>query len=87
MKIKKGFVVRKVGGENIAVPVGAQSKSFHGMIKLNESGQFLWNFFLKDHTEAEAVEALLNEYEVSRETAEKDVSNFCHILTENNFAE
>ena len=33
MKIKKGFVVREVGGENIAVPVGEMAKQFHGMIK------------------------------------------------------
>lgn len=26
MKIKKGFVVRKVAGENIVVPVGGMSK-------------------------------------------------------------
>ena len=45
IKIKKGFVVRKVGGENIVVPVGETSKTFHGMIKLNESGGFLWKFF------------------------------------------
>ena len=45
MKIKKGFIVRKVGGENIAVPVGERGKSFHGMIKLNETGNFLWEFF------------------------------------------
>ena len=32
MKIKKGFVVRKVAGENIVVPVGGMSKTFHGMI-------------------------------------------------------
>ena len=43
--MKKGFIVRKVGGENIAVPVGERGKSFHGMIKLNETGNFLWEFF------------------------------------------
>lgn len=28
MKIKKGFVVRKVAGENIVVPVGGRVKLF-----------------------------------------------------------
>lgn len=85
MKIKKGFVVRKVAGENIVVPVGGMSKPFHGMIKLNDTGNFLWNFFLKDHTEREAVEALLSEYEVDRATAEADVEKFSDILRENDF--
>ena len=81
MKIKKGFVVRKVAGENIVVPVGGMSKTFHGMIKLNDTGNFLWNFFLKDHTEREAVEALLSD----RSTAEADVEKFSAILRENDF--
>ena len=87
MKIKKGFIVRKVGGENIAVPVGEQGKSFHGMIKLNETGNFLWEFFRSEHTEREATDALLREYDVSEETAEKDVRAFKEILLKNGFAE
>ena len=42
MKIKKGFVLRVVGGENVVVPVGAMSKVFHGMINLNETGAFIF---------------------------------------------
>ena len=43
MKIKQGFVVRKVGDSHVVVPVGELSKTFHGMINLNETGAFLWN--------------------------------------------
>ena len=48
---------------------------------------FLWEFFLKDHTEEEAVRALLKEYDVSEETAQKDVQAFVNVLLENGFAE
>ena len=58
MKIKKGFVLRVVGGENVVVPVGEMSKKFHGMITLNETGAFLWTFFSENHTEEEGVDAL-----------------------------
>lgn len=87
MKIKKGFVVRNVGGENIVVPVGEMSKVFHGMINLNETGKFLWDFFTQEHTSKEAVDALCDEYEVSRELAEKDVKNFMDTLLNNGFAD
>ena len=87
MKIKKGFILRKVGGESVVVPVGEMSKKFHGMINLNETGGFLWEFFTQDHTQEEAVEALLGEYDVERELAEKDVAKFVEILVENQFAE
>lgn len=87
MKIKKGFIIRKVGDENIVVPVGVASKNFHGMVKLNESGAFLWKFFTENHTEEEAVDALLAEYDVQRELAAADVKAFVGILVNNSFVE
>lgn len=87
MKIKKGFVVREVGGENVAVPVGAQTKNFRGMIKLNETGRFLWDFFSEDKTVDEAVAAMLEAYDVDEATAREDAEKFASILLENGFAE
>ena len=87
MKIKKGFVLRVVGGESVVVPVGEMSKKFHGMINLNETGAFLWNFFTQDHTEEEGVDALCGEYEVAREQAAADVKKFADILINNGFVD
>lgn len=87
MKIKKGFVIRTVGGEHVVVPVGELSKSFHGMINLNETGAFLWRFFSEEHTLEEGVDALCGEYEVERERAAADVDRFADILTKNGFVE
>lgn len=88
MKIKKGFVLRAVGGENVVVPVGEMSKQFHGMINLNETGAFLWRFFAEEHTAEEAVTALCNEYDAAdKEQVEADVNRFVEILTKNGFCE
>ena len=87
MKIKKGFVIRKVGDAHVVVPVGELSKTFHGMINLNETGAFLWNFFTQEHTIEEGVEALCAEYEVDTERAKTDVEKFASILTNNAFIE
>ena len=87
MKIKKGFVARKVGGECIVVPVGEMSKKFHGMINLNSTGEFLWNFFLTEHTVDEGVAALLDAYDVDETLARADVERFAAIILENGFAE
>ena len=87
MKIKEGFIIRQVGGENIVVPIGKTGKDFHGMIKLNDSGAFLWRFFMQDHTEEEAVAALLNEYEVDEETAKADVAAFVKTLNDPRFVD
>lgn len=87
MKIKKGFVVREVGGEHVVVPVGEMSKVFHGMINLNETGAFLWEFFSEEHTVDEGVAALLGEYDVDEATARVDVEKFVETIEKNGFAE
>ena len=87
MKIKKGFVLRVVGGENVVVPVGEMSKVFHGMINLNETGAFMWKFFSEEHTLEEGVAALCAEYEVEEERACTDVQKFMDTVMENGFAE
>lgn len=87
MKIKKGFVLRVVGGENVVVPVGAMSKTFHGMINLNETGAFMWKFFSEEHTLEEGVAALLSEYEVEEDRARADVQKFMDVIMGNGFAE
>ena len=87
MKIKKGFVLRVVGGENVVVPVGEMSKNFHGMINLNETGAFLWRFFSEEHKVEEAIDALCNEYEADRELVTADVNRFVDVLTRNGFCE
>ena len=87
MKIKKGFVLRVAGGESVVVPVGELCKTFHGMINLNETGAFLWKFFTAEHSADEAVDALCNEYDVTRERAASDVQKFISIIESNGFAE
>lgn len=87
MKIKSGFVLRVVGGESVVVPVGERSKTFHGMINLNETGAFLWKFFTEEHTVEEGVEALCGEYDVERDIAKADVEKFAEVILNNDFAE
>ena len=87
MKIKNGFVVREVGGENVVVPVGEMSKNFHGMINLNETGAFLWKFFSQEHTVDEAVAALCAEYEAEESVVRADVERFVQTIEGNGFAE
>ena len=88
MKIKKGFVLRKVGEDHVVVPIGANSKIFHGMVKLNETGAFLWRFFSSEHTQEEGVDALLKEYEgVEREIVVEDVEDFVRLVVANSFGE
>lgn len=82
MKIKSGFILRNVGGQNVVVAVGAASRSFSGIIRLNETGKFLWERLTAEKTEEELCDALLSEYELSAEQARADVSAFVQKLKE-----
>ena len=84
MKIKEGYLVREVAGSTLAIPLGEEAGSFGGMLRLNETGVFLWRLLEKEATVDSLVEALLEEYEgVDRETATKDVESFLAGLRKN----
>ena len=87
MIIKKGFMLRNVAGNNIVVAVGEASKHFSGVITLNETGAFLWNKLTKETTKEELVEALTNEYDISKEVASNDIDEFIKKLQENKILE
>ena len=76
MHIPKGFHVRQILDETIAVPSGEVSKQFSGIISLNEVGSFLFEQLQTEQTTASLICALLDTYEVERETAAQDVCEF-----------
>ena len=75
-QVKSGFVVRKIGSQIMAVPVGQRTSEFHGMIALTESGALLWQALVEGATAQELTRILLEEYEVTPERAEADVQRF-----------
>ena len=80
MKIKNGFVVRKIANQYMAVPVGARAKELHGMIGLNETAAFLWELLKEERTEEELVQGLLAEYDVEEDQASRSVKHFYELL-------
>lgn len=76
MKIKDGFMLRKVGGQNVVVAVGKASLEFKGIIRLNETGKFLWEQLKSDITEEQLLETLLAEYDIDNAQAKADISEF-----------
>ena len=82
MKIKEGFILREVAGNYIVVAVGEAVKSFNGVINLNATGAFMWRLLEKGADEESIKSALLEEYDVSEEIAERDAKKFIAKLTE-----
>ena len=84
MKIEKEFILREIAGDYIIVPVGKTALEFNGMITVNETGAFLWKKLYAGTTKEELLRALLEEYEVSEEEAEKDIEAFLEALYQRN---
>lgn len=81
MKIKDGFVVERVGSQYLAVAVGDRADEFNALVRMNETGAFIFGLLeKKDLDEAAIVAAMLDEYEVSEALAEKDVRAFVEKL-------
>jgi len=77
MKIKEGFVLEKVGSSYLAVAVGDAAKSFRGLVRMNETGAFMWNLIKdSDKTEEELISALASEYDAPRDALVRDVASF-----------
>ena len=82
MKIKKELVKRDIAGDTILVPVGKTVYDSNGLFILNELGGFLWDRLETANSEEELLEAILDEYEVTEETAKKDLRIFLDELRE-----
>ena len=87
MKIKSGFIVKEIAGQYVVIALGAASKIFNGIIKLNDSGKFIWDKLAVDADKDDIVNALLEEYDVNRTVAEADVDKFIDELKGANILE
>ncbi len=81
-RLKDGFIVRKIGKQIMAVPVGSRTTEVHGIIALSESGALLWAELEKGAEKEALVSVLTENYEVEYSTALSDVETFLGRLKE-----
>ncbi|MBQ1889324.1 MAG: PqqD family protein [Selenomonas sp.] len=76
MRIKNGFVLRQVCGENVIVGEGLGAINFGKMLALNETAAWLWQqaVAMSDFTVDALAQKLCDEYEVSLDEAKTDVT-------------
>lgn len=77
IKIKPGFVLRKVGQAFMVMPTGPRMKEYQGMITLNETGAFLFKEAQKENpTKRKLMDACIAEYQATEEEALEAVDAF-----------
>ena len=76
MRIKDGFVLRQMCGENIVAGEGLQHINFNKLISLNESAAYLWQEVVgKEFTQEEMAELLIARYGIDKQLAMTDSGN------------
>ncbi len=78
MKIKEGYVVRKVADSYVALSVGAENEG--RVVRMNATGAFIWGLLTEDTAEEAVVAALVEKYQIDLTTAEKAAKDFIEML-------
>ena len=76
MRIKEGFVLRQVCGENIVTGEGLEHINFNKLISFNSTAAYLWKELTgKEFTIEEMARLLIDRYGIDEELAIKDSTN------------
>ena len=82
MRIKEGYKVRNIAGENIVVCQGTLNMDFTKVIYLNKTSVELWNQFEgKEFTLEDVVNFLCSQYGINSERATSDGQKWMDALT------
>lgn len=80
MKLKEGIVLHTVNGEYMAIATGKAAASFSGLVRNNETADFIYRCLLKETTPEDIAKALCGEYDVTFEKALTDVQKILRKL-------
>ena len=87
MKIKDGYILDTIAGQQVAIALDMADDQFVGMVKLNEVGAFLWQKLQREVTEDELVMFVTEQYEVDDAKARSDIQKFTTVLKEKGILE
>ncbi len=83
-KVNKNYSARTINGLTVVVPISEECPKFNGMMKLTGIGPYLWSVFEEGASFETVCELIINKYEVSAETAKKDIKDFIESLLTHN---
>ena len=86
MKLNSDFLIHDTGNGEMLIPVGEETKKFHGVVKLNATGSEIVHLLENDDL---SMDQLLNHFyeaypDTAKEEIEKPVTDFINKLREIN---
>lgn len=88
MRIKDGYSVVNLQGQNTVVANGANSAELQNTIVLTDTSLFLWNMLKNgDVSKSQMLDALLDNFDISTVLALSDIDIFIRTMRENGIIE
>ena len=86
MKLNENFLIHQTDNGEILIPVGEETKRFHGVVKLNETGSEIVHLLENDDL---TIDAILNHFyeaypDEDKELIKQSVTEFINKLREIN---
>ena len=78
MKIKEGYLLRKVADSYVALSVGVENEG--RVVRMNSTGAFIWEIISKGAELEDVVSALKEKYGIDDQTATKAATDFIEML-------
>lgn len=82
MKLKPGFLFHDIDGEHLVVATGPAAEAFTGLIRNNDTADFIYRLLQQEQTEASITEAVCRAYDAPRARVEEDVHRLIGQLRE-----
>ena len=71
-----GFIPRVIEDEVVLVPSPSPGSQIDSIYSINPCGAFIWNLLDSSHSVKAIIEAVVQEFDVTHETAASDVREF-----------
>ena len=85
MKLNENFLIHQTETSEILIPVGEETKRFHGVIKLNSTGSEIVHLLENNDLSLEDIlNHFYNEYPDNKEEVKEGVTSFINKLREIN---
>lgn len=83
MKINENFILKKIAGSTVVMPVGEAVNKVKGMIKLNPTAEIIWKALESENDIDGVIEAVKNNCQNVDEVAlTQDINEFIQKLRE-----
>lgn len=83
VRIRRGYTLREIAGEYLAVPVSDEEGAAGRLAILNGTGKYLFALLEEETTPEKLLKNMLDAFDVSPPEAEADIAEFLSALAKN----